>query len=363
VGYVGKDVDSIITDLVEISRQMIKEKMKREYTEIADKLMEETILSKLNLEPENIENDLKLLREGFFDDRMIEIDIKQKNFSGLQKLSPQVTAISIPVSKNQNLNNFLKIKSEDLEKLLNGKEKKDSKKKKLTSVKNARLEIKNLKIDEFINSNIEKVNKEALKVVEEEGIVFIDEIDKICNDKSVIKTSKVSGVGVQKDLLPLIEGTNVTTKYGNVKTDYILFICAGAFHSVKPSDLLAELQGRLPIRVNLKGLTKSEYYRILTEPETNLIKQNIALIGTEGVQLEFTDDAVNEISKYAHELNSTVENIGARRLFTIMEKVIEDISFNSPYMEPNSKIVVDGEYVKNHIQSIIKKIDMTKFII
>jgi ATP-dependent HslUV protease ATP-binding subunit HslU len=207
----------------------------------------------------------------------------------------------------------------------------------------------------------DKITKEAISLTQEDGIVFLDEIDKIAA-RSERSGADVSREGVQRDLLPLIEGTTVSTKYGPVKTDHILFIASGAFHIAKPSDLLPELQGRLPIRVELKALSQDDFRRILTEPEASLIKQYIALLGTEGVTLEFTDDAIDAIASAAVEVNTNVENIGARRLQTVMERLLDDVSFNAPDRS-GEHVKVDAAYVKLRVGDLAKNADLSKFIL
>jgi len=202
--------------------------------------------------------------------------------------------------------------------------------------------------------------KDAIRATEQDGIVFIDEIDKICNPQGRGHGSDASDEGVQKDLLPIIEGSIISTKHGNVDTEKILFICSGAFHNVKPSDLISELQGRLPIRVELKPLTEKDFYRILTEPENNLIKQQILLLNTEGVVLTFRDEAIREIARMAYEVNSQVENIGARRLHTIIERIVEEISFNCDSVKD---AVIDVDLVKNRIAPMLTKTDLSRFIL
>ena len=208
----------------------------------------------------------------------------------------------------------------------------------------------------------EAVTREAISVVEQNGIVFIDEIDKICA-RSERSGGDVSREGVQRDLLPLIEGTTVATKYGPVKTDHILFIASGAFHLAKPSDLLPELQGRLPIRVELKPLSQEDFRRILTEPEASLIKQYVALLETESVCLDFTEDGIAEIAKLAVEINTAVENIGARRLHTVMERLLEEISFGATDMADGTVLTIDKAYVAEHVSELAKNIDLSKFIL
>jgi len=207
------------------------------------------------------------------------------------------------------------------------------------------------------------VTKEALRACEEDGIVVIDEIDKIVTPSTGHKSHQASAEGVQQDLLPIIEGTTVTTKSNiQVKTDKILFICSGAFHSVKPSDMLAELQGRLPIRVELKPLTEADFFRIITEPKFNLIRQNEALLATEGVTLEVTEDAKKEIARLAAHVNGTIQNIGARRLITITEKVLEEISFDAPERK-GEKVTIDGAYVKKAVDGMVKAVDISKYLL
>merc|ERR1711865_221331 len=203
--------------------------------------------------------------------------------------------------------------------------------------------------------------KDALKSTENNGIVFIDEIDKIVNTSD--HQGDASSEGVQRDLLPLLEGGTFTTKHGNVNTDHVLFIASGAFHQCAPSDLLAELQGRLPIRVTLNGLTEDDLYRILTEPVTNLVRQQVELLNTEGIELEFTDEAIREVAKVAADVNKTVENIGARRLYTVIERITEDIQFDAPDMDAGTKIVIDAESVKKHIENFYNKEDLSRFIL
>merc|ERR1711907_853454 len=203
----------------------------------------------------------------------------------------------------------------------------------------------------------------GILAVEQDGVVFIDEIDKICNSPGESQGADASAEGVQRDLLPLVEGCSISTKYGNVNTDFILFIASGAFHSVKPSDLLAELQGRLPIRVQLEGLQSSELYKILTEPEFNLLAQQRALIRTEGVDLEWTEEAVHEIANVSAQVNKTVENIGARRLHTVIEKMVQDISFDAADMEDGTVISITKDDVRKHMDDILTKIDLKKFVL
>jgi len=209
------------------------------------------------------------------------------------------------------------------------------------------------------------IKKEAITAVEESGIVFIDEIDKICSSKDFMsRSADASAEGVQRDLLPLVEGTTISTKYGNVNTDYILFVASGAFHAVKPSDMLPELQGRLPIRVELQGLSEDDLYKILTEPVANLIKQQVELIGTEGVKLTFEEDAIREIARMGAMLNKTVENIGARRLHTVIERIMENLSFEAAELENAGKeLVVNKELVEERLSEVTVKSDLSRYIL
>merc|ERR1711871_1703867 len=227
-------------------------------------------------------------------------------------------------------------------------------------VSEARPLIEELEMEKLLDMT--DVTKDAIKQAEDNGIVFIDEIDKIVN-ASDYRGADASAEGVQRDLLPLIEGSTISTKHGNVNTDHILFIASGAFHQCKPSDLLPELQGRLPIRVELKGLTEDDLYRILTEPVTNIIMQNKALIATEGVNLVYEDEAVREIARLAAEVYKSVENIGARRLHTCVERIMEEISFDAADMEEGTTITIDEEMVKDRLGDLIKEVDLSKFIL
>jgi ATP-dependent HslUV protease ATP-binding subunit HslU len=208
----------------------------------------------------------------------------------------------------------------------------------------------------------ESLTRQALQLTEQDGIVFLDEIDKICTPSHYRHGADASAEGVQRDLLPLLEGTTVSTKYGNVNTDHILFVAAGAFHQCKPSDLMAELQGRLPIRVELRGLTEADLYRILTEPENSLLKQQVALLGTEGVELEFTDAAIHKMAAIAAEVNTTVENIGARRLHTVVERIIETISFEAPEMR-GQRVLIDVMNVRDALGGMLLKTDLSRFVL
>ncbi|AIL65260.1 ATP-dependent protease ATPase subunit HslU [Rickettsiales bacterium Ac37b] len=349
VGYVGRDVDSIIRDLVEISINIIRQKLRKEVYEKAKNATEERILDTLVGDTASLETREKfktLLQEGKLQDKEIEIQVKESAQS-----MPTFDIPGIPggqmgvINVGEMLNKTLG---------LGGR----TKNKKMT-VLDAYGVLMAEESDKLLDED--KIISQAIDMVENEGIVFIDEIDKIAA-RYEAKGGEVSREGVQRDLLPLIEGTTVSTKYGSVKTDYILFIASGAFHMAKPSDLLPELQGRLPIRVELKALTHEDMVSILKEPETSLLKQYEALLATENINLTFTTDGINELARIATIVNQDVENIGARRLHTILEKLLDEISFNASE-ESGAKIVIDEQYVKNKLDNILQYSDLSKFIL
>lgn len=348
VGYVGRDVDSIIRDLVEVAIKQIKAELKKEVQNKAEKQAKKRILNVLFGEgalDETKEKFSRMLDSGELDNREIEIDVTDSGNSFANSFDipgGQVGMINI---------------GEMLGKAMGG----EKTKKIRTTVVDAMKTI----IDEESNKMIDedKVIAKALKSVENDGIVFIDEIDKICT-RANLKGGDVSREGVQRDLLPLVEGTTISTKYGIIKTDHILFIASGAFHVAKPADLLPELQGRFPIRVQLNSLTEDDLVSILTEPEASLIKQYSALIGVEKVKLNFTEDGIKEIAKIAHRINGEVENIGARRLHTMIEKILEEVSFEASEMKAQSKITIDSKYVNDHLGDLASgKTDLSKFIL
>ncbi len=347
VGYVGRDVEQIVRDLVEISIKMVRDRRKKEVNAKAQLAAEERVIDALvgeNATEKTRQSFRQKLRDGELDNKEIEIDLNE-NSSGM----PLFEIPGMPGAQMgmMNINDMLG-------KAFN----------KRTKTKRVKIiDSYDLLMDEESDKLLdeEKITKEAIDLVEQEGIVFIDEIDKI-TARSDRSGADVSREGVQRDLLPLIEGTQVATKYGTVRTDFILFIASGAFQLAKPSDLLPELQGRLPIRVELKALTKEDFCDILTEPEASLIKQYTALIGTEKVELIFTKDAIDEIARIAAEVNSNVENIGARRLHTVLERILDEISFTATDMT-GEKITIDSSYVKKHIADLVKDEDLSKFIL
>ena len=345
VGYVGKDVEQIIRDLIEISIALVKEKKRKEVEAKSQLSSEERVLDTLvgkSATPATRESFRKRLRAGDLDDTIIEIAVQD---------NPSTPSFEIPGMQGGvgmvNIGDIF------------GKGSAGKKKKKKMSVKESYEYIIQEESDKLIDQD--QIIKEAKFSVENNGIVFLDEIDKV-SARSERSGTDVSREGVQRDLLPLIEGTTVNTKHGPIKTDHILFIASGAFQLAKPSDLLPELQGRLPIRVELQPLTKQDFVRILKEPDNSLIKQYVALMKTENVELQFTDDGIEELAEISSQINSTIENIGARRLHTILEKVLEEISFSAPD-KSGEKIVVDKSFVQKNLGDIIRDKDLSKFIL
>ncbi len=358
VGYVGRDVESMIRDLVRISVDMVKQEKIEEIKEKAEHNVEERILDLL-LPPlrkkhdsfeenehlrfrETREKLRKQLREGLLDERMIELDVKER-------LSPPFEVFSSTGYEEIGIH---------IQEIIPGFFGNKSKKRKM-KLKEAREYL--LEDEQKRLIDMDQVARLAVERVEQSGIIFLDEVDKIAGRESG-HGPEVSREGVQRDLLPIIEGTTVNTRYGLVRTDHVLFIGAGAFNVARPSDLIPELQGRFPIRVELGPLNKKDFVRILTEPENALIKQYKALLATEGVEIDFTEDAIDEIAEMAEKVNESSENIGARRLHTIMEKVMEEISFEAPNL-PQKKIVIDREYVQKQIKDIIEDQDLSRFIL
>lgn len=348
IGYVGRDVEQMIRDLVDISLNQTRVRLRREVRAKAEILAEERILDVLvgeNAGEETRQKFRKKLREKALNDREIEIELQDNS-------APQMPTIDIPGMPGAQMGMI------NLGDIFGKSGAQRSVEKKML-VPLAFEALVTEESDKLLDQD--KVASEALRNVEENGIVFIDEIDKI-SARSERAGADVSREGVQRDLLPLLEGTNVSTKYGTIKTDHILFIASGAFHLAKPSDLLPELQGRLPNRVELKALGVEDFMRILTEPETNLIKQYQALLQTEDVSLTFEKDAIREIAHLAAEVNQNVENIGARRLHTVIEKLLEEISFDASD-KGGEKITITAEHVRETVGDLAKNSDLSKFIL
>ena len=348
VGYVGRDVEQIVRDLIEIAIAMEREKRRKEVKAKAELKAEDKVLDALVGSKASVatkESFRKRLRNGDLDDNEIEIEVQDKS-SGLQ-------SFEIPGMPGGNVG--MVNLGDILGKSMGNKK---GKKKKMT-VKESHDILVAQESDKMIEED--KIIKEAKKATEENGIVFLDEIDKV-SARSDRVGGDVSREGVQRDLLPLIEGTTVSTKHGPIKTDHILFIASGAFQLAKPSDLLPELQGRLPIRVELNALNEDDFKRILKEPDNSLIKQYKELLKTENVNLEFTDDGIDMLAKISAEVNSSVENIGARRLHTIIEKVLDDISFNATD-KAGETITIDNKYVNENLGNLVKDTDLSKFIL
>ena len=346
VGYVGRDVEQIIRDLLEIAIAMEKVKKRKEVFTKAQKLAEEKVLDALVGKKASLatrESFRKRLRDGDLDANEIEISV---NDGG------SMPSFEVPGMPGANIG-MINI-SEMIGKSIGNKEKK----KKMT-VKESHEILINDESDKLIEED--KIIKSAKNSTENNGIVFLDEIDKISGRADRVG-GDVSREGVQRDLLPLIEGTTVSTKYGPIKTDHILFIASGAFQLAKPSDLLPELQGRLPIRVELEALSSEDFKKILKEPDYSLIKQYVALLKTENVDLEFSEDGIDAIANMASEVNATVENIGARRLHTIIERILDDISFTATDRS-GEKITINSEYVKQNLDELVKDTDLSKFIL
>ncbi len=349
VGYVGRDVDQIARDLVEIAISLVREKKREEVKAKAHAAAENRVLEALvgpTASESTRDSFRKRLRSGELDDKDVEIKISETS-SPLQMLDIPGMPAGGGGAGVLNLGDLL------------GKGFGQQTKTVRMKVKDAYEPLINEEADKLIDDA--QITAEAIKLAENEGIVFLDEIDKIAA-RSDARGGDVSREGVQRDLLPLIEGTTVSTKHGAVKTDHILFIASGAFHVAKPSDMLPELQGRLPIRVELSALTKADFQRILTEPEASLIRQYTELLKTEGVTLEFAEDAIDAIAELAANVNSTVENIGARRLQTIMEKLVEDISFTASDRDGET-IRIDAGYVRDQVGELAKNADLSKFIL
>tara|TARA_A100001037_G_C15143589_1_gene635072 strand:+ start:895 stop:2253 length:1359 start_codon:yes stop_codon:yes gene_type:complete len=364
VGYVGRDVESLIRDLTELSRNIVLEEQRELNKTTAQEKAEERLLDLLLPKPPGFgdvdergqtkdplgeesykrtrEKFHKLLLDGKLDDREVEFEISEK--------APEIHLMA---------GNDLEQMGMNIKDIMGGLMPSQPKKRRL-KVPEAFEILAQEEADKLIDP--ENVNQEAINRTEQAGIVFLDEIDKVASGGNSSQSPDVSREGVQRDLLPIVEGSTVQTKYGPVKTDHILFIAAGAFHISKPSDLLPELQGRFPIRVELSSLEKEDFIRILKEPRNALIRQYIALLETEGIALSFSDDSIDGIADFACKINEQNENIGARRLHTIMERLIEDISFNAPELD-NKTITIDRPYVEEAISEIAENIDLTRYIL
>ncbi len=364
VGYVGRDVESMIRDLIELSKSMVKEEMEQEVEEKARRYAEEKLLDLLvppapgqrpagfeasdsnaseTPAPDQTREKFKqYLKEGKLDDRVVELEVQERS-------GPMMEVISQPGMEEMENN---------LKDMLSNFMPKRKKKKKL-KVPDALKALVQEEAEKLIDQD--KVIQEAIDRAQQNGIIFIDEIDKITGRQGM-QGPDVSREGVQRDLLPIVEGSAINTKYGIVKTDHILFICAGAFHSSKPSDLIPEFQGRFPIRVELDSLTEDDFYLILKEPDNALLKQYSALLLTEELTLTFEEDAIREIAAMSAKVNDRTENIGARRLHTVLEKLLEDISFDAPDRR-NTKIVIDGDHVRDKLKDIIEDEDLSRYIL
>jgi len=349
VGYVGRDVESMIRDLVEVAMTMTRERLRKEVSAKAELAAEERLVTALVGEGASAETRMKfrrLLREGRIEDKEVEVQVAEAP-AGMP-----IGQLDIPGLPPNQMGNI----GEMMAKMFGGR----TRPRRMT-VAEARTVLTQEESDRLLDA--EKVRTEAIASVENQGIVFIDEIDKVCaRSEAGFRGADVSREGVQRDLLPLIEGTTVATKHGPVKTDHVLFIASGAFHLAKPSDLLPELQGRLPIRVELKPLSRDDLKRILVEPEASLIKQYRALIGTEGVDLVFTGDAIDALADLAAEINERVENIGARRLHTVLEKLLEEISYSAAD-RPGETVTVDAAYVRDRVAPLAANADLSRFIL
>ena len=353
VGYVGRDVESMVRDLVEVAVGMVKEEKRESVQEAAAQRAEERLMELLipaplatpstdTSEPDTTREKFRQkLRAGALDERSVEIEVEDSSTPSFEMFTPQGVE-EVGINIKEMLPGFF------------GKRRKQ-----WVTVAEAREIIEQEEAEQLIDR--QQVARDGRLRVEQGGIIFLDEIDKIAGHDSG-QGPDVSREGVQRDLLPIVEGSTVATKYGAVKTDHILFMAAGAFHSSKPSDLIPELQGRFPIRVELHALSEDDFIRILTEPKNALTKQYAALLGTEGLSVEFSEDAIHEIARLAVEVNSTTENIGARRLATLLERVLDEVSFEAPDME-GMQVNIDAAYVHRAVADIVKDQDLTRYVL
>jgi len=353
VGFHGRDVDTIVRDLVEASATLVKE-LKRQQLgpaidEHVDRLLVDALGGNDRAKEGTAQNVMALLRSGALEERVVQVEVP------VDDSADGTMDVALPGGQSMVFD-----ASEILAKMGQGRGARSTKRK--LPVAEARPVLKEAELQRRLKGF--NLKREAVRLAEEHGIVVIDEIDKIVPDRTKMRGGDASDEGVQRDLLPLIEGSTVEVrKYGPVKTDHVLFVCAGAFHTSKPSDMLAELQGRLPIRVELKGLTANDLYRILTEPKANLLEQQKALLGAEGVKLEIDDDAVRELANRAAEINKSVENIGARRLYTVLEHVMDELSFEAADMEDGATVRLTKALVEEKLEGAMKGRDLTKFIL
>jgi ATP-dependent HslUV protease ATP-binding subunit HslU len=359
VGYVGRDVESIIRDLVDMAIKMVREKEMVKVQARAEAAVEERLLNALlpparsfagePKDPEEEDSQTRQvfrqkLRDGLLDDKEIELEMASSSSLGVEIMAPP--GMEEMASQLQSM--FQNLSPENR-----------PKKSRKLKIKDAKKNLRDEEAGKLIDNEV--IKAQAIRMVEQGGIVFIDEIDKIAK-RSEYAGADVSREGVQRDLLPLIEGSTVSTKYGMVRTDHILFIASGAFHFAKPSDLIPELQGRLPIRVELKSLLSDDFVRILTEPEAALTEQYKALLGTEGIKIQFLADGVKRIAEIAFQVNENLQNIGARRLHTVLERLLEEISFHASEMN-NQEVNIDAAYVDNRLKDLIKNEDLTSYIL
>ena len=358
IGYVGRDVESMIRDLTDYSVNMVRQEQMERKQEAAKEMVEERLLDlllpPLESKKDDSDSDIsinptrekfrKKLNSGVLDDRMVELDVSEKPSGAVMEF--------MPISLNDNMDM-------NIRDMLSNMMPKQSKRRRV-SIEDARKILQQEEVSKLID--MEEVTREAVTRVEQSGIVFLDEIDKVASRRSHSQGPDISREGVQRDLLPIVEGSTVNTKYGPVQTDHILFIAAGAFHLSKPSDMIPELQGRFPIRVELHSLSKEDFVRILTEPKNALIVQYTALMKTEGVELEFTKDAIDKIAEIACQINEDSENIGARRLHTVMEQLLEEVSFTAPELK-GQKISVTPKYIQGRLSSLLKNQDLSRYIL